>query len=119
VEALIGVSGGDAVSELTGLAGWLRGERELQGNVRLVRPPAAEGTLGGALDVLAVAVGSGGMGVALAQSLQAWLRTRVSDVRLTVTVGERKAELDARRVGDPAALIAQILKVLDGDDAGE
>lgn len=105
----IGVRGGDVVSELASLAGWLRGERELAGRVRVVYEQAGEGELGGALDVVSVAVGSGGVGVALSQTLSAWLRTRRSDVKLTITAEGRTIEVDARRVADAADLITRVL----------
>ncbi|MFH8223672.1 hypothetical protein ACH4C2_30380 [Streptomyces sp. NPDC018057] len=112
--AEIGVRGGDEVEELTALARWLQGERELQGAVRLLREDVTQTQLGGELDVLSVAVGSGGIGVALAQSLSAWLRTRRSDVKVTVTADGRTIEVDAKQVKDAAAVIAQMLNHTHG-----
>ncbi|MFE3206110.1 hypothetical protein [Embleya sp. NPDC059237] len=114
IDAVIGISGDDEIGELAALVGWLRAERDLQGSVRVVRKDIAEGELGGGLDVISVAVGSGGVGVALAQSLSAWLRTRRADVRVRFTANGRTVEVDARRVSDPTALIT---RVLEGDDA--
>ncbi|WUD70317.1 hypothetical protein OG937_45745 [Streptomyces sp. NBC_00510] len=116
MDAVIAIKGADEVGELAALAGWLRAERELQGAVQLVRKDIAEGELGSGLDVVSVAVGSGGVGVALAQSLVAWLRTRRSDVKVTVTANGRTVEVDARRVSDPTALITRVLD--SNDDAG-
>lgn len=109
VDALIGVDGGDQAAELIALAGWLRGERQLQGAVQLVRGGSGDTGLGGGLDVLSVAVGSGGVGVALAQSLAAWLRTRRSDVKVTITANGRTVEVDARQVLDVTTVINMML----------
>lgn len=114
MDAVIGIRGGDEVGELAALVGWLRAERELGGAVQVVRGDIAETELGSGLDVISVAVGSGGVGVALAQSLSAWLHTRRSDVKMTFTANGRTVEVDARRVSDPVALIN---RVLGGDDA--
>lgn len=114
MDAVIGIKGGDEIGELTALVGWLRTERELEGAVQVMRRDIAETELGSGLDVISVAVGSGGVGAALAQSLSAWLRTRRSDVKVTLTANGRTVEVDARRVSDPMALIS---RVLDGDDA--
>ncbi|MGG2464418.1 effector-associated constant component EACC1 [Streptomyces sp. RGM 3693] len=116
MDAVIGIRGGDEIGELAALAGWLRAERELEGAIQLVRGDIAETELGSGLDVISVAVGSGGVGVALAQSLSAWLRTRRSDVKVTFTANGRRVEIDARRVKDPVGLITQ---VLSGDDVAE
>jgi hypothetical protein len=113
MDVLIGISGGDEVGELTALAGWLGAERALQGAVRVVRGDIGEAELGGGLDALSVAVGSGGVGVALAQSLSVWLRARRSDIKVTVTAGGRTIEVDARSVSDPAALITRVLEGAD------
>jgi Effector Associated Constant Component 1 len=122
MQVLIAVSGDDEIADMASLTQWLRADRDLQGTVRLVRAPVAEGELGGALDVVSVAVGSGGIGVALAQALSAWLSTRtpgLAKLKLTVTAGDRKAELTARGVSDPAAVIDQVRKIIDSsDDAG-
>ena len=66
------------------------------------------------LDVLMVALGSGGAGTALATSLATWLsQPRRADVTLTVTAEDgRHIELDARRVRDPAVLLREIERLL-------
>jgi hypothetical protein len=115
MDAVIGIRGGDEVGELAALVGWLRAERELEGAVQVVRRDVAETELGSGLDVVSVAVGSGGV-VALAQSLSAWLRARRSDVKVTVTANGRTVEVDARRVSDPMGLINRVLE--SGDDTG-
>ena len=108
--ALIGVSGSDPVAELASLTEWLRAERDLAGQVRRMPGPVGSTDLGGVLDTLSVALGSGGVGVALAQSLSAWLRTRRSDVKLTITVDDKVVEIEAHQVADPTELIIRALE---------
>lgn len=58
------------------------------------------------LDVLVVALGSGGAGAVLATSVSTWLsQPRRADVKLTVTAEDgRHIGLDARRVRNPVVL---------------
>ena len=84
MDAQIRVSGGDAVTEYAALGEWLRGERELAGRVRVIHSPPEEGHLGGVLDMLSVALGSGGAVVAMTRSLVAWIQTRRPDVEITI-----------------------------------
>lgn len=113
---LIGVRGGDSVMELASLAEWLRAERDLAGQIRPVARPPGPTDMGEVVDAVSVALGSGGVGVALAQSLTAWLRTRRSDVKLTITVEGKTIDIDARQVSDPTELITRALE--QHDDAG-
>jgi hypothetical protein len=116
VEVLIGVRDGNAVAELASLTEWLQIERDLAGQVRQIPGAVGPTDLGGALDTLSVAIGSGGIGVALAQSLTAWLRTRRSDVKLTITIDGRTVEIDAHRIADPTELITRALDHPHDDD---
>jgi hypothetical protein len=104
VEAEIRVSGGDEVKEFAALWEWLRGDRALASALRVVQQPPGENELGGVFDVLVVALGSGGAGVALAQALPVWLRSRRSDVTITVTSPTGKVALDAHQVRESAVL---------------
>jgi len=83
--------------------------------VKAVRKPPARTELGGALDLLAVALGSGGAGVTLAKSLVIWLRTRRPDVTVTVTTPSGTVTLKAKQVrdGDVMPLLEAVLKVRD------
>lgn len=96
MEADVRVSGGDGAEELADLWAWMRVERDLAGMVRPVRRPISEGELGGVIDVLAVALGSGGAVTALASSLTAWLKTRRHDVTVTITTAEGSASVGVR-----------------------
>ena len=68
------VGGADAVAGLASLTDWLRRETELQGRIRIVRRPPEPGEMGALVDMLAVAVGGGGILTVLANSLSVWLR---------------------------------------------
>jgi len=115
VEAEIRVCGGDDVAELAALWDWLRAERALAGAVRLSPRSPGPADLGAGYDLLAVALGSGGAGAALARSLAAWLRTRRPDVAITVTVPSGSITVEARRVRDGAVmpLLAEVLQARD------
>jgi hypothetical protein len=116
MDAEIRISRGDDVAELTALREWLRGERALAGAVRTVRTPPGESELGAGPDLLAVALGSGGAGVAFAKALAAWLQTRRSDVVITVKSPSGSVTIEAhRRVkdGDIAPLLEEILRGCD------
>jgi Effector Associated Constant Component 1 len=115
MDAEIRISGGDEVAEFAALWAWLRGERALTGTVSAVQRAPAESELGGVFDVLAVSLGSGGAGVALARSLVTWLQTRRSDVRITVTSSAGKVEFEAHRVKDSDALLL-LQEMLSGQD---
>ena len=82
----------------------LRGERELIGLVRAVPSPPREQEMGGAVEVLAVALGSGGVGTVLARSVLAWLQTRRSSVVVTVETDKATVKVDARILGSGDAL---------------
>ncbi|MFI8459487.1 hypothetical protein ACIRST_33540 [Kitasatospora sp. NPDC101447] len=116
MDARIAVTGGDEVRETAELWEWLRHERELVGLVRAVPTVPAEGELGGAVEVLEVALGSGGAGAVLAGSLSTWLRTRRTDVTVIVTTPARRVELDVRglKPEDVAPLLREVLS--GGDD---
>lgn len=74
--------------------------------------------MGGVLDVLVVALGSGGAVAALASSVSTWLSQPCrADVTLTVTGQDgRHIELDARRVRDPAVLLREVDRLLRPED---
>ncbi|WP_157121168.1 effector-associated constant component EACC1 [Nocardia miyunensis] len=105
----------DGPESLRSLLEWLRAEDELRGRVSL--EPVFDKTgheMGGMVDVLAVALSSGGAGAVLAGSLSTWLTQRRSDVKITVTdAGGRSIELDARRVPDVSALVRDIGRLID------
>ncbi|GAB2675252.1 hypothetical protein GCM10027271_40420 [Saccharopolyspora gloriosae] len=99
--------------ELRSLLDWLRRESALRGQVSTSHADVEPGQMGGALDALVVAVGSGGMGAVLAGALSTWISQRHSDVKLTITDEDgRTIELDAHRV-DSHALLQDLRGFLD------
>jgi hypothetical protein len=100
------------------LLDWLRHEDTLRGRVRTAQTPARPGEMGGVLDALEVALGSGGADALLATSVSTWLsQPRRTDVKLTVTAEDgRHIELDARRIQDPAVLLREVERLLRPKD---
>lgn len=70
--------------------------------------------MGGAVEVLEVALGSGGVGVVLIRALCAWLTQRRSDVTVTVTVPSGdQMRVDVKRARDPEAVIREVGSLLE------
>lgn len=102
---------------LRSLLDWLRHEDTLRGGVRPVQAPVQPGQMGGVLDTLTVALGSGGAGAVLATSVSTWLRQRHTDITLTLVAEDgRRIELDARRLRDPAVLLREVERLLRAED---
>lgn len=97
------------------LADWLRHEPELRGRVTPVYREPRPGELGAALDVLSVAVGSGGVLTVLAAALKTFLsQPRRSDVRVTIRTSDgTSVEIDATRVPDIEAVLRTALGKVD------
>jgi hypothetical protein len=113
----IKVAGDDVVGELTALLDWLRAERDLQGFVRRQLGVPGPEDLGGVLDVVTVAVGSGGVAVVLAQSLATWIKNRRPAVKFTITAQDgRTLELETSDSADAYHLIAELLRHVDDAD---
>lgn len=110
----------EAETRLRSLLDWLQHEDELRGRVSLERTAPRPGEMGGLVDVLVVALGSGGAGAVLAQSLSTWIGQRRADLKLTITADgrTRTVELDGKRVPDVQALIQQVGGLL-GDQEPE
>ncbi|MCP2335944.1 effector-associated constant component EACC1 [Actinomadura rupiterrae] len=116
MDARIKVNGGDTVQETAGLFELLRGDRALTGRVRAEPAPPREGELGGATDVLVVALGSGGAAAALTNVLVAWVKTRRPDVSVTVTTPRGSVKIDTKDL--PADAVLPLLReALHNDDA--
>ncbi|MFC4565916.1 hypothetical protein ACFO4E_29025 [Nocardiopsis mangrovi] len=116
VELQIRIEGGTA-DDYVSLADWLNGNRDFRGLVHQETGPPVDGRLdGGLIELLTVAVGSGGLGVALTTSLNSWLRTRRGDitVKITVTPDSRTVELSARQPNTRELdLLSEILRDSD------
>lgn len=109
---------GGTVDDYIALADYLNGNRDFRGRVRKVTGPPAEGKLNaGVIEALTVAIGSGGLGVALTTSLNKWLENRRPDItaEVTVTPQRRTVKLHARNANTKALrLLHDTLQ--DGDE---
>src|SRR5215470_566798 len=111
LEAQLLLGGVDRFEEVAWLEDWLRDEPELRGQVRRTIAPVGLTELsGGVGEVLTVVLGSGGVAVVLARSLNTWLRTRRPTVTLTVSVKDRSATLHAHDV--EGSQVDETLKIL-------
>ncbi|MEW1611496.1 MULTISPECIES: hypothetical protein [unclassified Streptomyces] len=111
----ITLASGDVLDDHLALTEWLRHERGLQGRIRIAHAAPAEGELGAGLDLLTVSLGSSGIATVLAGSLATWLQSRrtPTEVRITITRGDRTLELETGDTSEAEALIQRFL----GDDA--
>jgi hypothetical protein len=101
---------------LGSLAAWLADNETLRGHIQPRQRPPEPGHLGAVVDVLTVALGSGGVGVALVQSLCTWLRTRRPAVTITLQGADgRSLRIDLERALDPEALIHAAGSLLAAD----
>ncbi|MFJ5924367.1 hypothetical protein ACIQF6_17390 [Kitasatospora sp. NPDC092948] len=103
---------------LQSLFDWLRLEDELRGRLRLEASRSARpGEMGALLDVLTVALGSGGVGAVLASSLSAWFSQRRAEVKVVLTRDGRSVEVDARVAKDELpGLMREIGRLVDGPE---
>jgi hypothetical protein len=113
----VSIGGPDRLDELTNLEDWLLNEPQLTG-CPVTRPPAAPkpGQMGALSEVLIVALGSGGMGVALARSLSVWLSTRVSELPVRIRTSRGEVEFKARNAEDAKALIDAVIPLVSSSD---
>jgi hypothetical protein len=85
MEMKLSVTGGEAPDAFESLVDWLRGDVQLSGRIGLVRGATGPGEMGTVVDMLTVAVGTGGGLTLLASALQAWLsQPRHSQIQVTV-----------------------------------
>src|SRR6185437_3986301 len=114
VDASIRVIGGDP--DVAGsLAQWLASERELRGAVRPMASPIAETQLGAVIEIITVALGSGGAGSVLASSFITWLRTRPTHAKFLIESRGRSVELDIHTLEDVRPLLEQLLGAVADD----
>jgi Effector Associated Constant Component 1 len=107
-----------SLDDLAALAEWLRSERTLQGRVQTVQRAPREGELGGGLELLSVALGSGGVVTAFISSLGTWMTSRRTAVTVTLKVGDTCVTFDAlkgKSLKEVTALVASALEAPRGD----
>ncbi|MFC4010066.1 hypothetical protein ACFOY2_22755 [Nonomuraea purpurea] len=109
MDVRIRIAGADAVEELAAFWGWLQDEELLRGEVSPAQKEIGQEEPGDAVELITALLGSSGAGPALSRALDTWLRTRRSDVMVTVSDGERTVELEA---GNLKNLLREVL----GDD---
>ena len=102
--------------DLYSLFDWLQRNDELRGRIRTLSRQPGPHEMGGAAEILSVALGSGGAGAVLASSLATWLQTRRARISVELVVGEsgeniRKVEVDARS----AAVVEELYGLLAPD----
>ncbi|MFF3096222.1 hypothetical protein [Streptomyces cyaneofuscatus] len=119
VEAQITVNESDNEGQLESLDSWLRLDPTFRGRTRLSGNPS-EGDLGTAVELLAVAIGSGGVVSVLATSLSAWFQQpKKSDITLKVTGPNGSSiEIDATRatVREVTELLNNALEASKAED---
>ena len=118
MDAEIRVDGEHPLDDLTALAEWFRSDRALQGRVQMVRRAPREGELGGELELLSVALGSGGVVTAFISSLGTWMTSRRTAVTVTLKVGDTCVTFDAlkgKSLKEVTALVASALEAPHGD----
>jgi Effector Associated Constant Component 1 len=108
----------DQLDAVASLEDWLLNEPDLMGcPVTRLRATPKPGEMGALSDVLVVALGSGGMGVALARSLSVWLSTRVGQFPVRIRTANGEVEFRARNAEDAKALIEAITPLVSGSDS--
>lgn len=89
---------GGSADLLRDLHTWLVNEPDLRGRVRLRETPAAQGTLGPAVDALQLMLGAGGGAATVATMIIAWLRSRSGEITVKLTRGYQTLEVSAKGV---------------------
>ncbi|XUL88465.1 effector-associated constant component EACC1 [Streptomyces galilaeus] len=116
----ISFSGREGQALIESLSSWLAMEEELRGRVK-TDGLTGSGDLGTGMDLLAVAVGSGGAATVLISSIGSWLQQpKKSDVVLKVTMSDGKSvEIDSKRVTIEQAkeLLRDVLEASEGGES--
>lgn len=107
-------------AELESLYEWLVRDPELRGQVSPKLAAPKSGKLGAVLESLIVVLGPGGVATALASVLISWLRRRVGEVHMKITVDDTSVEIDGKNFRDMDAkgfqrLIDDIVELLRRD----
>jgi len=102
--------------DLYSLFDWLQRHDELRGRIRTLSRRPGPHEMGGAGEILSVALGSGGAGAVLAGSLATWLQTRRARISVELVATEsgetvRKVEVD----GGSATVVKELYGLLAPD----
>ncbi|WP_326554428.1 effector-associated constant component EACC1 [Micromonospora sp. NBC_01813] len=99
----------DTSGELTSLYSWLQRDDALRGRVKSVAAELKPGDMGGATEMLTVALGGGGAVAVLASTLSAWLPTRRAKILVEITDRgrTRRVEIDAANASDAGRLLRE------------
>jgi len=109
----LSVESSDEVSDFEELADWLRQEEGLRGLITEEDPGPSDEELGALVDVLIAAIGSGGALTVLLNSLQAFLTTRGTDIKIRLKGKDgREVTVDAKRVKDMDDLVRHVRSLL-------
>ncbi|MER7459366.1 hypothetical protein [Micromonospora sp. NPDC126480] len=98
-------------SDLHSLFSWLQRTDELRGRVRILPRQPGPHEMGGAVEIVSVAVGSGGAIAVLAGALATWLQTRRARISVEFVVDETGETL--RRVEVEASNAASVKELYD------
>ncbi|GAA1582249.1 hypothetical protein GCM10009789_40020 [Kribbella sancticallisti] len=111
MDVTVRVSGQAAEDELRSLRDWLSADDTFRGRVTLETSHRGTEDMGAVIDLLVVAVGSGGAATVLAGAIATWLRTRRSDVTVEIveSAHHRTVKVTALRVKDAEAMIRGVL----------
>jgi hypothetical protein len=102
--------------DLRQLARWLRDDDELRGHVSLTQQPIRDGAMGGAVDLVVVALGGSGAVTVLVSSLFGWLtrRSELRVVRLRIRTDDgREVDLECGCADDAGQVADSIRAMLD------
>jgi hypothetical protein len=104
----------DSADSYHSLYTWLNRTRGVR--VELLSKPPRCGEQGAAIECISVALGSGGIGMALAQTLKTWLESRQSSVKMRIrrSDGGQDVELDASNVNEIMPILERIFKLDKG-----
>lgn len=98
---------------------WLRLEPQLRGSLNLIPAIPAEDQLGSVVDMLSVAVGSGGVMTALASALSAYLNRQRPTSKLRISVsGSSGSKVDIDTEGKVAEQLMAVMDRLVTADSG-
>ena len=93
-------------AEISALHTWLRGYSDIEATLVAGQPQAQEL---GVLDVVTVVAGSAGLAT-LIKIIPDFIRSRRSDVRIEMTVNDRKVLIDAKNVDEVMPIVERFLE---------